>query len=244
LHAIGPAGGPPTIPLNLVGDLAGGSLFLTIGILAALAERVRSRRGQVIDAAIVDGTASLLSHVCGFYEAGLWSETRGANLVDGGTPWYSTYETSDGEHMAIGPIEPQFYAELLARLGLDAARVPGQWEKEGWPELRAALAAKFRERTREEWTEFFSGTNACVAPILKLSEAASHPHLAARGTFLHEHGALQPAPAPRFSRTPTSVERPPCRPGQHTREVLREANVSYDEILELESSGAVGDSRD
>lgn len=244
LHAIGCAGGPPAIPLNLVGDFSGGSLFLAIGVLAALAERARSGRGQVIDAAIVDGTASLLSHVCGFYRAGLWSETRGTNLVDGGAPWYSTYETRDGEYMAIGPIEPQFYADMLARLGLDAARLPGQWENERWPELRAALAAKFRERTREEWTAFFSGTDACVAPVLKLSEAASHPHLAARSTFLHDEGTLQPAPAPRFSRTPASVQRPPCRPGQHTREILREADVSHDDILGLESSGAVGASHD
>ncbi len=239
LHAIGQAGGPPTIPLNLVGDFAGGSLFLAIGILAALAERTRSGRGQVIDAAIVDGTALLLSHVCGFHQAGLWSETRGANLLDGGTPWYSTYETSDGEYMAIGPIETAFYADLIARLGLDAARLPGQWEKERWPELRAALAAKFRERTREEWTTFLSGTDACVAPVLKLSEAASHPQLAARTTFLQENGAPQPAPAPRFSRTPGSVQRPPCRPGQHSREILREADMSHEQIADLESSGAV-----
>ena len=242
LHAIGPSGGAPAIPLNLVGDFAGGSLFLTIGILAALAERAGSGRGQVIDAAIVDGTASLLSHVCGFHAAGLWSETRGTNLVDGGTPWYATYETSDGEYMAIGPIESQFYADMIARLGLDAASLPGQWEKGRWPELRTALAAKFRERTRDEWTALFAGTDACVAPVLKLSESASHPHLAARATFLRDDGALQPAPAPRFSRTPASVQRPPCRPGQHTREILRAADLSNDQVEELQSVGAIATS--
>src|SRR5262249_18567548 len=151
LHAIGPAGGPPSIPLNVLGDAAGGAAFLAIGVLAALVERGQSGRGQVIDAAIVDGTAALLAHLCGFYDAGHWNETPGTNIADGGAPWYATYETSDGKYVAIGPIEAQFYSELLTRLGLDPGTLPDQWDREGWPALRAAFARAFKQRTREEW---------------------------------------------------------------------------------------------
>lgn len=239
LHAIGPAGAAPSIPLNLLGDFAGGSLYLVVGVLAALAERGRSGRGQVVDAAIVDGTASLLTQVCGFIGAGVWTEERGRNVLDGGAPWYAVYETRDGRHMAVGAIEPRFFQELVARLGLDPAALPGQWETEQWPVLRAAFAEEFRRKTRDEWTRIFADSDACVAPILSVLEAADHPHLDARGTFVDRGGTRQPAPAPRFSRTSSTLTLPPCRLGEHTEEVLREVDLTDDEIADLLARGVV-----
>jgi alpha-methylacyl-CoA racemase len=238
LHAIGPPHGSPCIPLNLLGDFGGGALFLMVGILAALAERTQSGRGQVVDAAIVDGVGSLLTQICALVNGGVWTMHRGRNLLDGGAPWYGVYETIDGRHMAVGAIEPQFYAEFLARLGLDADELPGQWEVERWPELRAAIAAAFKERAFDEWTRVFAESDACVAPVLSVSEARVYPHLAARQTFIERDGVPQPAPAPRFSRTPGAAGRP-CAPGEHTQDVLREVDLTDAEIADLRARGVV-----
>jgi alpha-methylacyl-CoA racemase len=191
LHAIGPAGGPPQIPLNLLGDFGGGALYLAVGILAALRQVSAGGRGQVVDASIVDGVAHLSTMIHSLLAAGQWRDERGANLIDGGTPFYAVYETSDGGHMAVGPLEPPFFAELLARLGLSG---PDQ----GDPGLKAALTRVFRSRTRDEWAAVFADSDACVAPVLSLTEAPDHPHLAARGTFETRDGVREPAPAPRF----------------------------------------------
>jgi alpha-methylacyl-CoA racemase len=236
LHAIGRAGGPPQVPLNLVGDFGGGSMYLVVGILAALWEAERSGRGQVVDAAIVDGTAHLSAILHGFVSLGMWSDRRGTNLLDTGAPYYDVYETSDGEHMAVGAIEPQFFAALVQRLGI-ADRAPEQNDRERWPELRAMIGEVFRTRTRQEWTAVFDGTDACVAPVLSAKEAPRHPHLAARGTLVERDGLTQPAPAPRFSRTAAELGLPPCGPGAHTREAL--AAWGFEDVDALMETGAV-----
>jgi alpha-methylacyl-CoA racemase len=219
LGMIGPAGGPPSVPGNLLGDYAGGSLYLVIGILAALQHaRTEGGSGQVVDAAIVDGASHLTAMIHGMLAAGGWQDRRGANLLDGGSPFYGTYETSDGEHMAVGALEPQFYAEFIRLLGVkDTA--PSRDDLSAWGELRAAIAARFKSRTRDEWTEVFQDSDACVAPVLSLREAPGHPHLAARGTFTEYGGITQPAPAPRFSATPGALTRPPAQPGADSAEV-------------------------
>ncbi|MEV0122745.1 CaiB/BaiF CoA-transferase family protein [Streptomyces sp. NPDC050703] len=215
---------PPVVPANLFGDYAGGALYLVVGVLAALHHARVHGEGQVVDAAIVDGTAHLSAMIHGMLAAGAWQDRRGANLLDGGCPFYGTYATSDGGHMAVGPLEQRFYDEFAALLGLgevaDARKDPGRWG-----ELRAAVAARFKERTRAEWTALFEGSDACVAPVLSLREAPAHPHLAARGTFTDHGGIVQPAPAPRFSRTPTEVRGGPARPGAHTAEVAGDWDV-------------------
>ena len=215
LDAIGRAGAPPTVPLNLVGDFGGGSLYLVLGVLAALVERQRSGTGQVIDAAIVDGTGSLAAAIWSLHGAGAWRPARGSNRLDSGAPFYDVYPTADGGHMAVGALEPQFYAQLLRGLGLDAAGLPAQDDRAGWPELRARFAAAFAGRTRAEWTAVFDGTDACVTPVLSFAEAPSHPHLAHRGSLAELDGIPQPAPAPRFSRTPpgTPTVPPPAPAG-------------------------------
>jgi alpha-methylacyl-CoA racemase len=219
LHAIGRAGGPPQVPLNLVGDFGGGSMYLVVGVLAAVWEAARSGQGQVVDAAIVDGTAHLAAVVHGYQSLGFWKDERGTNLLDTGSPYYDVYETSDGEYMAVGAIEPQFFAELIDRLGL-ADVAPPQNDQSRWPELRELFATTFRGRTRDEWTKVFDGTDACVAPVLSAKEAKAHPHIAARETIVERDGLSQPAPAPRFSRTEAVLDLPPCGPGAHTREAL------------------------
>ncbi|MFF7231400.1 CoA transferase [Streptomyces sioyaensis] len=222
LGMIGSPDGPPAIPANLVGDYAGGSLYLVIGILAALQHaRSDDGRGQVVDAAIVDGTAHLTAMIHGMLAAGGWQDRRGSNLLDGGAPFYGTYETADGGHMAVGALEKRFYGEFIRLLGL-TQEVPDRDDLAAWGQLRAAIAARFRTRTREEWTAVFQGSDACVAPVLSLREAPQHPHLAARGTFVEHGGITQPAPAPRFSRTPGALRRPPARPGADTAEIARD----------------------
>jgi alpha-methylacyl-CoA racemase len=218
LHAIGRAGGPPQPPLNLLGDFAGGSLFLLVGVLAALWERERSGLGQVIDASIVDGTASLTAFVHGVRAAGMWRDERGVNPLDTGAPYYDVYQTADGEWMAVGAIEPAFFAELVRLLELEDP--PKQADQARWPELRTALAQRFRQRTRDEWVTIFAGTDACVAPVLSLAEAAGHPQLASRETLLTRDGVLQPAPAPRFSRTPGRITRGAPVAGADSRDVF------------------------
>ncbi|MFH8565978.1 CaiB/BaiF CoA transferase family protein [Streptomyces sp. NPDC017988] len=224
LGMIGNEGEPPAIPANLVGDYAGGSLYLVVGVLAALTHARAGGEGQVVDAAIVDGASHLSAMIHGMLAAGGWQDRRGANLLDGGCPFYGIYETSDGGHMAVGALEQQFYDELIALLGLTEV-APARKDMSRWGELREAVAARFKERTRDEWTEVFESSDACVAPVLSLREAPAHPHLAARGTFTDHGGITQPAPAPRFSATPTRVRTGPARPGADTADVARDWDV-------------------
>ncbi|GGS32997.1 CaiB/BaiF CoA-transferase family protein [Streptomyces griseoviridis] len=215
LGLIGAPGTPPAVPANLLGDYAGGSLYLVVGVLAALHHARATGTGQVVDAAIVDGTAHLTAMIHGMLAAGAWQDRRGANLLDGGCPFYGTYETSDGRYMAVGALEQRFYEEFMALLGLpDHAR--DRDDPARWADLRATVAARFRTRTREEWTAVFADSDACVAPVLGLREAPHHPHLAARATFTDHGGLTQPAPAPRFSATPATVRTAPAGPDAGT----------------------------
>jgi alpha-methylacyl-CoA racemase len=231
LHAFGRAGQPPAVPLAVVGDLGGGALYLVTGVLAALLEARRSGRGQVVDAAIVDGTASLMAPFYGQLADGDWVDERGRNLVDTGRPWYDVYETADGKWMAVGAIEDKFYDELAGRLGLSVTA--GQRDNPGcWPGLRAELHAAFRKRTQEQWVREFAGTNACVSPVVSMTEAPAHPHLAARQTFSQVNGVMQPGPAPRFSRTPSHIAHAPHSIGQDTRDAMRAWGVAdVDDLL-------------
>ncbi len=240
LDPIGRAGERPVPPLNLIGDFGGGGMLLAVGVLAALLERDRSGLGQVVDAAMVDGSALLASFLYGLRAAGAWRDERGTNLLDGGAPFYDTYRTADGRHVAVGALEPQFYAELLARLGLDPAGLPAQYDRSGWPVLRAALTAAFGSRTQAEWVAVFDGSDACVAPVASLADAPDHPHNAARGTFIDVGGLIQPAPAPRFSRTPAGPPVPPVAPGASTGEVLAEVGFTEEQISSLRERGAAG----
>ncbi|MCQ4041632.1 CaiB/BaiF CoA transferase family protein [Streptantibioticus rubrisoli] len=225
LGMIGPTDGPPYVPANLLGDYAGGSLYLVVGALAALHHARATGTGQVVDAAIVDGAAHLGAMIWGMLGAGAWQDRRGTNLLDGGCPYYGVYQTSDGGYMAVGALERPFYAEFTALLGL-GEDAPDRDDPSRWDELRERVAARFKSRTRQEWTEVFEGRDACVAPVLTLREAARHPHLAARGTFTADtEGRTQPAPAPRFSATPGSLRRPPAAPGADTDEVARDWDV-------------------
>ncbi|MEU0132818.1 CaiB/BaiF CoA-transferase family protein [Streptomyces sp. NPDC006296] len=222
LSMIGGPGGPPTVPANLVGDYAGGSLYLAVGVLAALQHaRTPQGTGQVVDAAVVDGAAHLATMIHGMLAAGSWQDRRGTNLLDGGCPFYGCYATSDGHYMAVGALEPRFYAEFAERLGL-GDEAPDRDDPGRWEDLRARVAERFSARTRAEWTEVFEGTDACVAPVLSLREAPHHPHLAARSTYVDHGGLIQPAPAPRFSATPSSVRTGPALPGADTEAVAAE----------------------
>lgn len=218
LHAIGPAE-RPSVPLNLVGDFGGGSMYLLVGILAALLEARTSGQGQVVDAAIVDGAAHLTTMVHGLMNAGAWADRRASNLLDGGTPFYDVYETADGRHVAVGPLEPAFYRDFEARLGLDEP-LPDRDDVASWTALRDRLAKVFATRSRDEWVDAFAGSDACVAPVLSMREAPTHPHMAAREVFVDRDGVVQPAPAPRFSRTPSSLTTPPVPVGHDTRNAL------------------------
>ena len=233
LHAIGPAAGPPQVPLNLVGDFGGGALYLAVGLLAALRQAEATGRGQVVDAAIVDGASHLAMMVHGMLAAGRWRDERHANLTDGGVPFYDVYGTADGRHVAVGPIEPRFRAELLDRLGVAGA------DRDDPERLRAALSATFAGRTRDEWAEVFGDSDACVAPVLSLGEAAEHPHLRARRTLVEHDGVLQPAPSPRLSRTPGAISGSPAPPGAHTLAALQDWGLSADELVDLERAGTV-----
>ncbi len=239
LHAIGPKEGAPLPPLNLVGDYGGGALYLAFGLLAAVFERQRSGRGQVVDAAMVDGAASLMSIFYGLQAAGTWDAgTRGANLLDGGAPFYASYECADGRHVALGPLEPKFFAELARRIGLDERFVKRQYDRRVWPEMRAAIAALMRTKTRDEWCAVLEGSDACFAPVLAMTEAPQHAHAQARGGFVEVDGVMQPAPAPRFDRSPPEPPRPAPAIGQHTDEVLAEAGYRAEEIAALKAAGA------
>jgi len=221
LHAIGEAGRGPIPPLNLLGDFGGGALYLIVGVLAALLEAQRSGRGQVIDAAIVDGAASLLTFIYAAVARGEWRDERGGNLLDGGTPFYTTYRCADGEYIAVGALEPQFHEVLIARLGLDQKAFKDRLNPESWPRLRQILQQTFAQRPRREWCDLLEGSDACFAPVLALGEAAAHPHMAARKVFNAIDGVSCPAPAPRFSRTPSApraVSTEVCDPAEIARE--------------------------
>ncbi len=239
LAHMGRAGGPPTPPINLVGDFGGGGMLLAVGALAALLEARRSGKGQVVDAAMVDGAALLMTMTHDWAARGMWSDRRGSNLLDTGAPFYDVYETADGEYMAVGALEPQFLAELLERLGLDCSDLGDPREPAAWPPLRARLAGAFAARTRREWTDFFSEGDACVSPVLTMSEARRHPHNRARSLFAEVDGRPQPAPAPRFSRTSPPPPAPAPRPGADTDQILAEAGFPPGAVGRLRRSGAV-----
>jgi alpha-methylacyl-CoA racemase len=234
LEPIGRPGQPPTPPLNLVGDFGGGGMLLALGIACALVERASSGKGQVIDAAIVDG-AALLTTLFHSIPMG----PRGTNALDGGAPYYDVYECADGKYVSIGAVEPEFYAELRRLLALEGPEWDAQRDRASWPDRKVDVAAVFRTRTRQEWCELFEGADACFAPVLSLDEAPGHPHNVARGTFVKHHGVVQPSPAPRFSRTPGALDRPPAPPGVHTDEVLAELGFGADELARLRAAGVV-----
>ena len=237
LATIGETDGPPVPPLNLVADFGGGSMLLVAGVLAALVERATSGRGQVVDAAMVDGVSTLLAMTWGMRAAGTWQDTRGSNLLDGGAPFYSTYACADGGWLAVGAIEPQFWAVVVEVLELHDA--PPQSDTARWPELRRRIAEAVARRTRDEWAEVFAPLDACVAPVLTLGEASQHPQMLARETLVELDGVVQPAPAPRLSRTPGEVSGPPTRPGQHTREALHDWGFGADEVARLVADAVV-----
>ncbi|PWR08406.1 carnitine dehydratase [Micromonospora sicca] len=242
LHGVGRAGERPVPPMNLLGDFGGGGMMLALGVVAALYAVRGGAPGQVVDAAIVDGVSVLATQIHALRRFGMWQDERGVNLLDGGAPFYDTYECADGRHLAVGALEPQFYAELVRLTGFP---LPGdaaldRTDPANWPALRDAWARLFRTRTRDEWAELLAGSDACAAPVLDWREAPEHPHLAARGVFVAHDGVTQPAPAPRFSGTPTAVRRPPPQPGEHTDELLAEAGFDADRIAALRADGAIG----
>jgi alpha-methylacyl-CoA racemase len=237
LHAIGRKDSPPSIPLNLIGDYAGGALYLALGLLAAILEARGSGKGQVVDAAIVDGTASLATTFFGMHAAGMLESERGTNATDSGSHFYDVYQCSDGEWISVGPIEAKFYTELLQLLGIDPAQLGEQMDRAAWPRAKSVLAAKFRTRRRDEWSKLFANTNACVAPVLRWDEAMRHPHLAARGTFVEVDGIVQPAPAPRFSRSTPGLPESPAAITPHNTDLALAAWASPEQISEWRSAG-------
>ena len=239
LHTIGEAGGPPVPPLNLVGDFGGGALYLAMGVLAGVIGARASGKGQVVDCSMVEGSASLMTMMYAALASGAWVEKRGHNRTDGGAHYYHVYETKDGEHVAIGSIEPQFYRLLLTHTGLEGAELPVQTDRSTWPGMQERLAAIFKQKTRAEWVAIMQDTDICFAPVLKMSEAIRHEHNRHRDSFPVIDGIAQPAPAPRFLGTPTTVQRPPAKIGEHTDEVLRDWGFSTAEIEALHQNGAV-----
>jgi alpha-methylacyl-CoA racemase len=239
LAAIGRPGEPPPPPLNLVGDFGGGAMMLAFGIVCALLEARNSGMGQVVDAAMTDGAALLMAMMYGAKAAGRWSTQRGVNRLDGGAPFYDTYECSDGKYICIGSYEPQFYGLLLEKCGIDDPAFKAQLDVSGWPELKRKIAGVFRVKTRDEWCAVMEGTDVCFAPVLDMDEAPHHPHNRARNTFVEIDGVVHPAPAPRFSRTPPEIQRPPAVPGEHTEAALSDWGFSHDAIARLRQSGAI-----
>jgi alpha-methylacyl-CoA racemase len=240
LHSIGRKGEAPVPPLNLVGDFGGGGVYLALGVVGALLEAQKSGKGQVIDVAMIDGASSLMAAIYGLRAAGRWTDQRGENILDTGAHYYDVYETSDGKYVSIGSIEPKFYAELLQLSGLEHEELPRQNDRAAWPALKERVAAIFRTKTREEWCRLMEGSDVCFAPVLSMQEAPNHPHNRERGTFVEVDGVVQPAPAPRFSRTPSAIQRPPAQPGEHTEEALAQWGFSGVELEQLRGCGAIG----
>jgi alpha-methylacyl-CoA racemase len=239
LDAIGNEGGPPVLPLNLVGDYGGGALYLAVGVLAALHERDRSGRGQVVDAAMVDGAVSLMSMIYEMRELGFWEGERGSNLLDGGCPFYDTYRTADGGFMAVGALEPRFFESLMRGLGIDRTGKAAQYDSSGWQGMRREIADVFITRTREEWTRVFEDTDACVTPVLPMERAPDHPHNAERETFIDVGGSIQARVVPRFSRTVPGHPTPQPGTGEHTDEILGQLGFAAGSIAGLRSRGVV-----
>jgi alpha-methylacyl-CoA racemase len=240
LHSIGRKGEKPVPPLNLVGDFGGGGIYLAFGIVCALLERERSGSGQVVDAAMVDGAAALMTAIFGLRAAGIVSDERGTNVLDSGAHFYDTYETKDGKWISIGSIEPKFHAELLRLADLEGEELPKQFDQAKWPEFAARLTEVFKSKTRDEWCEIMEGSDVCFAPVLAMTEVAEHPHNKARGTFVEVGGVVQPGPAPRFSRTEAEIQGPAPARGADTDEALADWGVSTDEIAALREAGAIG----
>jgi alpha-methylacyl-CoA racemase len=239
LHAIGRAAERPVPPLNLIGDFGGGGMFLAFGVMCAVFEARKSGTGQVVDVSMVEGSAALMHLMYGLRAQGRWLDERESNILDGAAPFYDTYETADGKYVAIGSIEPQFYALLMKLTGLDAELCESQWDRSQWPALKHRLAEVFRSRTREEWCAQLEGTDVCFAPVLGMAEAPLHPHNQARGTFITVAGVTQSAPVPRFSRTPSIVPQPPHPAGTDTHSVLNAAGYSDADINHLRQCGAL-----
>ncbi len=239
LEAVGRAGERPVPPLNLVGDFGGGGMLLAFGMVAAILGARATGAGQVVDAAMVDGAAALMTMTYTLRQSGIWRDVRGTNMLDTGAHFYEVYETSDGGFIGVGAIEPQFYAELLRLLGLAGEDLPDQMDREAWPAMKERFAAVFATRTRHEWAGIFAGTDACAAPVLSVAEAPDHPHNRFRGTFTEVAGVVQPAPAPRFLGTPGAIRRPPPNPGQYGDEALAEWGLATEEITGLREAGAI-----
>ncbi len=239
LHGIGRRGEKPAIPLNLVGDFGGGGLYLAFGMVCAMLEAKTSGEGQVVDAAMIDGAAALMASTFAAQQAGFWSEERGTNLLDSGAHFYEVYETKDGKYISLGSIEPQFYAALLDKLGDDAQHFQNQFDMDNWPAMKDRMADIVKTRTRDEWDSIMAGADVCYAPVLAMSEARHHPHHQARGTFLDDGDIWQPAPGPRFSRTPGEVRRHAAEIGEHSEEILREFGFTDEEIGARLADGSV-----
>ncbi len=239
LHAIGNSGGKPVPPLNLVGDFGGGGMLLAFGMVCGLLEAKTSGKGQVIDAAMVDGSAVLMAMMYGMQAAGMWSEERGTNMLDTGAHFYDTYETADGKYISIGSIEPQFYALLLKLGKIEDPEFQNQHDRSKWPELKEKIAGVFKTKTRDEWCDIMLGSDVCFAPVLSMKEAMNHPHNVARNSFVEIDGIKQPAPAPRFSRTKARIQGPPPNPGEHNESALADWGLSDKEIGDLKNSGVI-----
>lgn len=241
LHCVGEKGRAPMAPLNLVGDYGGGALYLCVGVLAALLEAQRSGRGQVVDAAMIDGAVSLMTLFTGMVAAGVWNEERGSNTIDSASHFYTTYQTSDGEYVSIGCIERKFYLEFLGLIGLgqDRELIDNQMDKARWPEFKERIAAIIRSKTLAQWNDILQDTDVCYAPVIRPSDVPRHPHVAARNTFVEHAGLMQPAPAPRFSRTESKIQSPPVEVGQHTDEILRTLGLAPQRIEALRQARVV-----
>jgi alpha-methylacyl-CoA racemase len=238
LHSIGPAD-RPIPPLNLVADFGGGGMLLALGVLAGIFHARETGEGQIVDAAMIDGAALLMASHHGYLADGWWRPERESNLLDGAAPFYTTYETSEGAHVAVGALEPRFFSALLDGLDIDPAEVGPQNDRDGWPAMRQRFATRFKQRTREEWAAHFNGSDACVAPVLSMAEAPAHEHNRLRSTFVEIQGVVQPGPAPRFSASPASIGSPPPLPGSGTDQVLAAAGFSLEEIGKLREAGAI-----